>query len=113
MSQALPAIGDVKDAHPAKIQKLFRELDDSWKSATQIYRMIEEGDDEACEPASGRHLVSVSDSSRFRMFQDLGAGSIACRIDPESLLSAGEAVRRQIERGCDLVILSKFARLEA
>jgi hypothetical protein len=47
------------------------------------------------------------------MFQDLGPGSTACRIDPAGVLLAGEAVRRDIAAGCDLVVLNRFAKLEA
>jgi hypothetical protein len=47
------------------------------------------------------------------MFQDLGHGSTACRIDPAGVLLASEAVRRDIDTGCNLVLLNRFAKLEA
>ena len=47
------------------------------------------------------------------MFQDLGHGSTACRIDQAGVLLASEAVRRDIDTGCNLVLLNRFAKLEA
>ncbi|HKT14859.1 MAG TPA: DUF2478 domain-containing protein [Allosphingosinicella sp.] len=113
MNEAAPAIGIVQDGDGADVQRLFRGFVQRWKAKARIVGVIEEGDGEGLQPRNARHLVSVLDGARFRIFQDLGPGSTACQIDPDSLASAGEAVRRHIEMGCDLVILSKFARLEA
>ena len=113
MSEAMPSIGVVQDGDGADVQRLFRGLVDRWRSTAHIVGVIEEADGEVPQPRNARHLVSVTDGARFRIFQDLGPGSTACQIDPDSLLSAGEAVRREIQTGCDLVILSKFAKLEA
>lgn len=38
---------------------------------------------------------------------------MACRLDGAGLADACEAIRRQILAGCDLVVLSKFGKLEA
>jgi hypothetical protein len=40
-------------------------------------------------------------------------GSTACRLDERGMLAATESVRRDISAGCDLVLLSKFGKLEA
>ena len=45
--------------------------------------------------------------------QDLGVGSTACNLDPSGLAKACEAVERAIEDGADVVVLSKFGKLEA
>jgi len=37
----------------------------------------------------------------------------ACHLDPGGVLAAGEAVCRDVTAGCDLVVLSKFGKLEA
>ena len=47
------------------------------------------------------------------LFQELGRGSSACSVDACSVVSACEAVCGDIAAGCDLVVLSKFGRLEA
>ena len=112
MSETLPAIGVVREGGGANVQDLLRLFVERWKPMVRIAGLVEEGD-EAGKPRNQRHLVDVGDGSRFRIFQDLGPGSTGCQIDPESLLCASEVVRRRIEAGCDLVVLSKFARLEA
>lgn len=45
--------------------------------------------------------------------QDLGAGSTACNLDPRGLAEACAAVERTIARGVDLIVLSKFGKMEA
>jgi hypothetical protein len=67
-------------------------------------------DDQVC---GAGYLRSIANGARYSMFQDLGPGSTACRIDPAGVLLAGEAVRRDIAAGCDLVLLNRFAKLEA
>jgi nitrogenase-associated protein len=55
----------------------------------------------------------VSDGAIFSIGQDLGPGSTACNLDPAGLAQACHAVECAIARGVDLVILSKFGKLEA
>ena len=45
--------------------------------------------------------------------QDLGPGSTACNLDPRGLAEACAAVERAIAAGADVVVLSKFGKLEA
>jgi hypothetical protein len=47
------------------------------------------------------------------MFQDLGPGSSGCHLDAAGVTQASDAVQRDIAQGCDLVVLSKFGKLEA
>lgn len=58
-------------------------------------------------------LRSIADGRDFSLYQDLGAGSTACAINPSGVAEACAAVCQDIAAGCDLVILSKFAKLEA
>lgn len=48
-----------------------------------------------------------------RHLEDRGRGSTACHLSGRAVLTASEAVQQDIAKGCDLVILSKFGRLEA
>jgi hypothetical protein len=66
--------------------------------------------DRAC---SAGFLRNVFTGERFPVFQDLGPGSTACHLDGSAMLSATEAVCRDIATGCDLVLLNKFGKLEA
>jgi len=66
-----------------------------------------------CEAATDGYLFNIADGRRFRLFQELGAGSVACSLDAASVIEASERVRADIALGCDLVVLSKFGKLEA
>lgn len=67
-------------------------------------------EDGACKHLAVRDLTS---KSVIKFSQDLGAGSTACNLDPSGLAKACEAVERAIEDGADVVVLSKFGKLEA
>ncbi len=58
-------------------------------------------------------LRDVSSGALFNIFQDLGRGSTACRLDGDGLAAACQAVVDAIGRGADLVVLSKFGKIEA
>ena len=64
----------------------------------------------ACKSLAVRDLTS---ETVIKFSQDLGAGSTACNLDPSGLAQACEAVERAIEDGADVVVLSKFGKLEA
>lgn len=63
-----------------------------------------------CKQLGVRDLVS---GETFSISQDLGAGSTACNLDPEGLVRACGCVERAIDDGADVVVLSKFGKLEA
>ena len=58
-------------------------------------------------------LHNIGDGRRFALFQDLGSGSTSCAVDPGGVADACAAVCNDISAGCDLVVLSKFGKLEA
>src|SRR3546814_12765704 len=66
--------------------------------------------DRAC---SAGYLRSLSGPERFPIFEDRGPGSTACHIEGAGALTAAEAVRRDIARGCAPGLLSKIGKLEA
>ncbi|MGD0764599.1 MAG: DUF2478 domain-containing protein [Roseiarcus sp.] len=68
------------------------------------------GAEGACKHLAVRDLTS---KAVIKFSQDLGAGSTACNLDPSGLAKACEAVERAIEEGADVVVLSKFGKLEA
>jgi hypothetical protein len=67
-------------------------------------------EDRACNAG---FLRNVATAERFSIFQDLGPDSTVCHLDGAGALTAAEAVRRDIAAGCELVLLSKFGKLEA
>lgn len=58
-------------------------------------------------------LLDLATGARIPITQNLGAGSTACNLDPSGLASACAAAQRAIFSGADLVVLSKFGKMEA
>lgn len=105
MSEPFKPIAVVQGASSPEVQALFRRFVASLHPATRVAGVIEDGEAE--------QLRSLVDGRAFALFQDLGPSSTACSLDSESLTLACEAVRRDVVAGCDLVVLSKFGKLEA
>ena len=63
-----------------------------------------------CKRLSVRDLVS---GEEIPITQELGAGSTACNLDPAGLIAACGRIERAIDFGAEIVILSKFGKLEA
>jgi hypothetical protein len=82
-------------------------------TAARIAGVIEIPGDAAGGDCGLARLHNVTDGRRFTLFQDLGPGSTACAVDPGGVAEACAAVCRDIAAGCDLVVLSKFGKLEA
>ena len=102
-------IAMVQGADSPEIQRLFSRFVDR-HAGLRIAGAIEEG-----EPGrrKSNRLRSLTDGLSYPVFQDLGPGASGCALDPGSVVLASEAVRAGIARGCDLVILSKFGKMEA
>ena len=69
-----------------------------------------------CESRGGCKSLAVRDLASGELIeisQDLGARSTACNLDPGGLAKACESVERAISEGADVVVLSKFGKLEA
>lgn len=58
-------------------------------------------------------LVDLRTGQRVRISQDLGAGSLACRVDASGVAEAAMLVRAALDADCALLIINKFAALEA
>jgi hypothetical protein len=68
------------------------------------------------DPQTGRESVVLRDlrsGARYPLKQYLGPGSVACALDTAGLAAACFAVETAIQQGCDVVILSKFGKVEA
>ena len=61
----------------------------------------------------GEQLRNIGDGRIFRLYQDLGPGAAGCAVDPGGVIAACAAACDDIAAGCDLVVLSKFGKLEA
>lgn len=61
---------------------------------------------------AGHFLEDLATGVRYAIYQELGPGSGACCLQGSGIVEACESVHRQILAGCDLVVLSKFGKLE-
>lgn len=71
--------------------------------------------DEASAKGACRSLAlrEIGADALFPIAQDLGKGSQACNLDTNGVAAACAKVLSAIERGADVVVLSKFGKLEA
>lgn len=59
------------------------------------------------------YQLSIGGGQKYELFQNRGSGARGCFLLPQEVMEAGDMVCQQIAQVCDLVILSKFGKLEA
>ncbi len=64
------------------------------------------------EDPCAMQLENLETGESIPLSQELGRGSVSCRVDPDALARGSMAVRGAIERGVDLVIINKFGAQE-
>lgn len=111
MTERASPIAAVQGAPSAVIQELLWDFVASLRPRVPVAGVLEKRRND--RDRSTAWLYSLADERRYAIFQNLGANSRACALDGASVVAACEAVRRDIGAGCDLVVLSKFGRLEA
>lgn len=112
MERQSKPIAIVQGATSAEIQQLLAAFVDRHAFRLRIAGLIEgvAGEGTAC---GAGQLRSIGSGGSFALFQELGAGSESCSLDSSGVVQASEQVCGDIARGCDLVVLSKFGKLEA
>jgi hypothetical protein len=113
MEQPVKKIAVVQGAPSVQVQELLTTLADRWRCSARLAGVVAEDHglpDRAC---SAGYLRSLRDGQRFAILQDLGPGAKGCHLDATGVVQAADAVQRDIAQGCDLVVLSKFGKLEA
>jgi hypothetical protein len=106
-------IGVIQGAATPVVQDLIRQFVERLEPDVRVAGVIEDPAVADDGPCSAGDLRSLSDGRRFPVMQDLGPAAISCRLDAAGVVSACDAVLRGIDVGCDLVILSKFGKIEA
>jgi nucleoside-triphosphatase THEP1 len=109
-----PRIGALQGAVTSEIQSLLtsfaaRRRDEGLHIAGVVEIVSSSPENTTC----GLELIEVATGSRFQITQSLGSGSTACRLDTQEMANACAAVLRAIEAGVDVVLISKFGKLEA
>lgn len=113
MDKAAIAIATVRGTSSDAVQGVFRTLVERWQRTFRVAGLVAEHHGLADRACSAGFLRNLTSDERFSIFHDLGPGSTACHLDDAGALTAADAVRRDIAAGCDLVLLSKFGKLEA
>jgi hypothetical protein len=106
-------IAAVGGAPGSVVQRVLAEF--AARRAREGFRVagvIEEADPDgsACGAVM---LCDLAGTVRVPITQNLGAGSTACNLDPSGLAAGCAAVQQAIAEGADLVVLSKFGKIEA
>jgi hypothetical protein len=113
VEQPVKKIAVIQGAPGVQVQALLATLADHWRRSARLAGVVAEDHGLADRACSAGYLRSLRDDRRFAMFQDLGPGSAGCHLDAAGVTEAADAVQRDIAHGCDLVVLSKFGKLEA
>jgi hypothetical protein len=113
MRSRVDMIAVIQGAPNKTVQDTFRMLIDRWGASVRVAGVVAETHGFADRACSAGFLRNVYTGERFSIFRDLGPGSTACHLDECGMLAATAAVRRDIAAGRDLVLLSKFGKLEA
>jgi hypothetical protein len=106
-------IAVVQGVPSAQVQQLFRTLVERWQPTACLAGVVAEDHGLTDRACSAGFLRSLGDGERFPIFQDLGPNAPTCHLAGDGAVMAAAAVRRDIAGGCDLVVLSKFGKLEA
>ena len=104
-------IAVVTGASTEEVQALLAAI--ALRVGGRVAGVVEENPDAAARGRGGAKLRSLRTGQDFPIFQDLGPSSLACRLDAGGVVAACAQVEQDIAAGCDLVVLSKFAKLES
>jgi molybdate transport system ATP-binding protein len=63
--------------------------------------------------SNGMHVVDLLTGHAISICQPLGAGAMACKLDPAGLAEASVAVTRAVSEDVALIIVNKFSKQEA
>lgn len=92
------------------IQSLLLTSARRWKqSGRRIVGVVEV----PSSKGNGHRLEDLATGAQYAIYQELGSSSGACRLCGSGIIEACESLCRQIAAGCDLVVISKFGKLEA
>lgn len=113
-SPSLPRIAALESKSSAETQALLGALACSWRAAgLRVAGAVQENTPLTPGGPQTKALRDLATGGLHPVLQDLGPGSTACCVDPGGLAAACAAIQRAVQQGCDVVIISKFGKLEA
>ncbi len=103
----------VQGGESADIQALLSSLAEHWRaSGLKVVGVVEDITPGVRKACGGSLLRNVRSGARYPLYQDLGPHSTACCLDPAGVAAACQDIISEMD-ACDVVILSKFGKLEA
>jgi len=108
MSPRIAALQGSSTAHQALLGVFAARVSEAGYRVTGVVQ-IAVADVHGCQRQALRDLATGEITATS---QDLGQGSAACNFDAGALAEACGRVERAIAKGADLVVLSKFGKLE-
>lgn len=107
------SIGALKGASTFEVQNLLaRFAERRLNEGLRVAGAVEIADAPSKGACRSLALREIGNGALFPIVQDLGRGSVACNLDADGLAAACASVLTAIERGADVVVLSKFGKLE-
>lgn len=111
---AAPRIVATACASSAETQALLARLARLWRvSGLRVAGAIQETAPLAPGGRPVKALRDLATGARHPILQELGPGSSACCVDPRGLAAACAAIETAARQGCDVIVISKFGKLEA
>lgn len=113
MSATASRIATVEGTDSATVQALFAEAVAIWRAAgADVIGLIEETHGLAGRTCNAGVLRDIVSGERHSIFLEEPPADTSCHIDASGAEAAGAALLERIA-ACDLVVLSKFGKLEA
>jgi nucleoside-triphosphatase THEP1 len=113
MTQTTDRIAAVAGADGTTAQTLFAEVAARWRAAgIGVVGVIAEAHGLPGRTCGAGILRDIASGTPYRIYLDTPPGNTSCHLDAAGVEAACAAVRDQV-RTSDLVILSKFGKLEA
>ena len=118
-------ISDIHDINPNHLAAiLYRPEDDVdtlladfadalLRDGERIGGIVQRNLKDAAGRPNGMHVIDLMTGANISICQPLGAGAMACKLDPAGLAEASLAVSRAIAEDIALVIVNKFSKQEA
>lgn len=112
MSQA-PLIAAIEEANEFQTQALFTALAKQWSAAgLKIAGLVSEHHGQGDRVCTSGYLVDLATGARYSIYKDTVPEGKICHVDADGAREACGAILNQIPEA-DLVVLSKFGKLEA
>ena len=109
-----PLIAALQGAASSEIQRLLAEFAAKLsREGLRVGGVVEIGVAAPGGACGSLKLRDLQTGELFPISQNLGSGSQACNLDGRGVIAACAAVERALAEGLDLLVLSKFGKLEA